>query len=103
MIIEIKSDVGKIEKGVANMSRLIIWVLRFEIHSDFLSASMTHCKIGVNLGCTRCEKSSFINVFHITITYSFSFFITISEKINAKSQKNRILLIIFDSYPIKIL
>ena len=40
MIIEIKSDVGKIEKGVANMSRLIIWVLRFEIHSDFLSASI---------------------------------------------------------------
>ena len=64
---------------------------------------MTHCKIGVNLGCTRCEKSSFINVFHITTTYSFSFFITISEKINAKSQKNRIFLIIFDSYPIKIL
>ena len=62
MIIEIKSDVGKIEKGVANMSRLIIWVLRFEIHSDFLSASMTHCKIGVNLGCTRCEKSSFISI-----------------------------------------
>ena len=54
--------------------------------------SMTHCKIRVNLGFTRCEKSSIMYVSHITITYSISFFITIAGKMNAKSHKTKIFL-----------
>ena len=58
---------------------------------------MTCCKMGVNLGCTRSERSNMIDMFYITLTNYYSFFITFSLKIKAKSCKTD-FLINFDNY-----